>query len=206
MVIERADQTDQGSRGSMERSFIGHPRRSGDTQARRVGDDTLIIHLQLKQYHILNSIAGRIWELSDGSRSVDDIVAAIAAEFDADPSIVREDVVARVEAALATFAWSMRDRRHECATLPGEPGELAQSRWPHHCNRSLEAALVGSQRDGRRHRALLRQQDRTRRRGHPRRFRAPVRSRRGGRDIGVGRGSHTRRPPARRGSDRGEHR
>lgn len=69
-----------------------NPCRSEHAQSRRVGRDTLIVHLLLKQYHILNDVAGRIWELSDGSRSADDIADTIAGEFRADGEAVRKDV------------------------------------------------------------------------------------------------------------------
>ena len=78
-----------------------YPRRTEHAQARRVGRDTLIIHLLLKQYHILNNIAGRIWELADGSRSTSDIVSVIAGEFDMDDGVVREDVIATIESLSA---------------------------------------------------------------------------------------------------------
>lgn len=68
------------------------PQRSEHVQARKVGRDTLIVHLLLKQYHVLNHIAGRIWDLADGKHSGEDIAAAIAAEFNTDRLIVEDDV------------------------------------------------------------------------------------------------------------------
>jgi Coenzyme PQQ synthesis protein D (PqqD) len=74
------------------------PVRSDHVQARKVGRDTLVVHLLLKQYHVLNHIAGRIWDLADGRRSSGDIAADIAAEFNVDRAIVDDDVASTLQA------------------------------------------------------------------------------------------------------------
>ena len=68
------------------------PRRATSTQWRMVGRDTLVLHLGLKQYHVLNHVAGRIWDLCDGARSNGDIAAILADEFGVDESVVAGDV------------------------------------------------------------------------------------------------------------------
>lgn len=73
------------------------PQRSENVQARKVGRDTLAVHLLLKQYHVLNQVAGRIWDLADGNRTGDDIAAQIAAEFEVERSIVDEDVATTLQ-------------------------------------------------------------------------------------------------------------
>lgn len=78
-----------------------YPRRSDSVQARRVGADTLVLHLLLKQYHVLNHVAGRIWELADGNRSDDEIAAALAEEFAIDGALARTDVASTLEALIA---------------------------------------------------------------------------------------------------------
>lgn len=42
--------------------------------------------------HQLNLVGGRIWSLCDGNRTEEEIVAALAAEFDAEPEELRADV------------------------------------------------------------------------------------------------------------------
>lgn len=76
------------------------PRRSDLTEWRKVGEDTLVLHLTLKQYHILNHVAGRIWDLCDGSRSLNAIAEELAGAFRTDASAVYPDVADTVE----TFA------------------------------------------------------------------------------------------------------
>ncbi len=73
------------------------PQRSEHVQARKVGRDTLLVHLLLKQYHVLNHIAGRIWDLADGKRSGGDIAAEIAEEFNVDRTIVDDDVASTLQ-------------------------------------------------------------------------------------------------------------
>lgn len=70
----------------------GLPRRSDVTEWRMVGQDTLVLHLTLKQYHILNHVAGRIWGLCDGTRSKRDIAEDLAQAFRADADAVLADV------------------------------------------------------------------------------------------------------------------
>jgi pyrroloquinoline quinone biosynthesis protein D len=77
---------------SLQTQSRAWPHRSEHVQARKVGRDTLIVHLLLKQYHVLNHVAGRIWDLADGERSADDIAEEIAAEFKIDRATVGEDV------------------------------------------------------------------------------------------------------------------
>jgi hypothetical protein len=81
--------------GNQTRLF---PRRAESAQARKVGPDTLVLHALLKQYHVLNHTAGRIWELADGTLTTGEIAAIITAEYHADESLVSEDVAATVEA------------------------------------------------------------------------------------------------------------
>jgi len=45
-------------------------------------------------YYGLSNTASAVWELIDGTRSTDDIVAALAAEYDADEVTIRADVEA----------------------------------------------------------------------------------------------------------------
>ncbi|POF29675.1 PqqD family protein [Roseibium marinum] len=69
-----------------------YPCRSQVTEWRNVGQDTLVLHLTLKQYHILNHVAGRIWSLCDGTRSSRDIAEELARNFSTDADAVLSDV------------------------------------------------------------------------------------------------------------------
>lgn len=49
----------------------------------------------------LNPVAGRIWQLADGTRTVEEIAARIEAEFAADGRVVRDDALRFVNRLLA---------------------------------------------------------------------------------------------------------
>jgi hypothetical protein len=67
--------------------------RSADVTFRRVGGDYLLVNGVLKQYHILNSVAGRIWDLLTGEHTVQEIAQTIASEYGEDADRVRQDVI-----------------------------------------------------------------------------------------------------------------
>jgi hypothetical protein len=61
-------------------------------------DDTLVL---LKpddgQYFSLDDVGGRIWELADGTRSVADIAAVVADEYDGPHEAIRTDTLELLE-------------------------------------------------------------------------------------------------------------
>jgi len=60
------------------------PWRALDTEA-------LVVDVKAGLLYPLNSVGARIWEMSDGQRTVDEIVRTITDEFDADEATIRED-------------------------------------------------------------------------------------------------------------------
>jgi coenzyme PQQ biosynthesis protein PqqD len=60
------------------------PWRTLDTEA-------LVVDVAGGTLYPLNSVAARIWELCDGARSVEEIVQALAQEFDAAEAVIRQD-------------------------------------------------------------------------------------------------------------------
>lgn len=60
------------------------PWRALDTEA-------LVVDVKTGVLYPLNSVATRIWQLCDGERTLEDIVATLAAEFDTDETTIRED-------------------------------------------------------------------------------------------------------------------
>lgn len=53
--------------------------------------EALVVDVKTGVLYPLNSVAARIWQLCDGGRTLDEIVAALAAEFDAEEATIRED-------------------------------------------------------------------------------------------------------------------
>lgn len=60
----------------------------------RASDDELVVVLpEQGKFIVLNATGTRVLELSDGTRTLREIAAAIASEFDADQAIVEGDVL-----------------------------------------------------------------------------------------------------------------
>ena len=62
------------------------PWRTLDTEA-------LVIDAKKGLLYPLNSVGARIWQLSDGSHSVNDIVRTLVGEFDIDEATARSDAL-----------------------------------------------------------------------------------------------------------------
>jgi pyrroloquinoline quinone biosynthesis protein D len=60
---------------------------------RRGDEGVVILNPNDGQYFSLDEVGGRIWELCEGDRSVADIAAAVAAEYDAEADVVAADAL-----------------------------------------------------------------------------------------------------------------
>ena len=69
------------------------PRRRSDVLAQAAGDTVILLTPDSGEYFTLNEVGGRIWELSDGSRSVAEIVAVLAEEYDAPRDEIQADAL-----------------------------------------------------------------------------------------------------------------
>ncbi len=60
---------------------------------RVVDGEAVLIHVKTTFYYSLNATGTAVWELlAEGDRSLDELVEAVAARFERDPSKVRSDV------------------------------------------------------------------------------------------------------------------
>jgi hypothetical protein len=76
------------------------PRRRDDVLAQTAGDTLILLTPEAGEYFSLNEVGGRIWELSDGTRTVTEIAVVLGEEFDADPGEIEADAL-ELLAALA---------------------------------------------------------------------------------------------------------
>jgi Coenzyme PQQ synthesis protein D (PqqD) len=58
----------------------------------------------------LNQVGGRIWQLADGTRSVEEIASSLDAEFDAPPDDLRRDTLGFVDRLVAMGLLEARVR------------------------------------------------------------------------------------------------
>jgi pyrroloquinoline quinone biosynthesis protein D len=74
--------------------------RSDDVVSRTLRDETLLMDMRSEQYLSLDSVATRIWSLLDGERSLADVAAVIADEYDAPLERIRADLHALLQQLL----------------------------------------------------------------------------------------------------------
>jgi hypothetical protein len=72
---------------------LHRPVRSATVASRVYGNDAVVISPDEGMVRMLNPTATRIWQLVDGSRSVEEIAAALTAEFDVELSQARQSVI-----------------------------------------------------------------------------------------------------------------
>jgi hypothetical protein len=78
-----------------------------DVVARRIGDDTVLVHLRRNQIYALNRTGARFWELIDEGSSWQETMERMLEEFDVTPTeleaeanalldrLIREELVVR---------------------------------------------------------------------------------------------------------------
>ena len=91
-----------------------YPRRR-QVPWRTLDTEALVVDVSGGTLYPLNSVAARIWELCDGARSVEDIVHALAHEFDAEDAVIRRDAERFIDELTAA-------RLVEIATAPSTEG------------------------------------------------------------------------------------
>lgn len=69
-----------------------NPRPCDGVLAQEAHGTTVLLRLADGGYYALDDVGAFIWSLCDGSRSMDDLVSAVLAEFDAPAEVVRADV------------------------------------------------------------------------------------------------------------------
>jgi len=69
------------------------PVRRANVTLERVGGEAVLHDDDAGKAHVINGSAARLWELCDGSRDVDELTAAFAADYGMPPEDVRDDVV-----------------------------------------------------------------------------------------------------------------
>jgi hypothetical protein len=73
------------------------PHRRDDILAQVAGDTVVLLTPDSGEYFTLNEVGGRIWELADGTRSVEEIAAVLIEEFEASLDEVRADALDLLE-------------------------------------------------------------------------------------------------------------
>ena len=74
-----------------------HPTRSNQVLSQQVPGKLVLLTPDDGNYFAVNQVGARVWELCDGTRDVEGIVATVADEYDAPIDTIRADVVELLE-------------------------------------------------------------------------------------------------------------
>ena len=77
--------------GTLDQEMV--PRRATRVVAQQAAGKWVLLDVKSGQYYALDPVAGRIWQLCDGTRSVRQIAQAVSDEYDAGGQPVEDDVV-----------------------------------------------------------------------------------------------------------------
>jgi hypothetical protein len=69
------------------------PRRRPSVATQRAQNTLLLLDLETGRYFTLEGAGDHMWELSDGRRTIEEIVIAVTTVFGADPALVRLDAL-----------------------------------------------------------------------------------------------------------------
>lgn len=70
------------------------PIRSERILAQVTDGELVLLHLDQGEYFALNEVGARIWELCDGTTTMEAIVSVLAEEFEAPRELIEEDAQA----------------------------------------------------------------------------------------------------------------
>jgi coenzyme PQQ biosynthesis protein PqqD len=68
-------------------------RRRERVLTQRAADQWILLNLDDGQYYALDEVSGRVWDLCDGTRRVTEVVATLAADYDAPQGTIESDVM-----------------------------------------------------------------------------------------------------------------
>lgn len=80
------------------------PARTPHMAWQTIDDELVLLNIDGKELFGVNAVGARIWELVDGRRSVDELVAAVVAEFAVEPAAAHADVRAYLDALVSAGA------------------------------------------------------------------------------------------------------
>jgi coenzyme PQQ synthesis protein D (PqqD) len=83
------------------------PSRSRSVAWQTIDGETVLLRTRENELLGLNPVGGRIWELADGTRSIDQIVDTVAADFRVPAEITRADALRFLEelTSLCALDW-----------------------------------------------------------------------------------------------------
>jgi SAM-dependent MidA family methyltransferase len=74
-------------------SIHQYPVPKAGVVSRVIGDETILVHPEQGKVKVLNEVGGRIWALSDGSRTIQQIAAELCREYQVEAVEAQNDVL-----------------------------------------------------------------------------------------------------------------
>ncbi len=62
-----------------------------------MGEDAVLLHAQRGDYYSLNKVGARLWVLTDGSKTIEELAGLITEEFDISQDQAEQDIVELAE-------------------------------------------------------------------------------------------------------------
>lgn len=62
-----------------------------------MGEDAVLLHAQRGDYYSLNKVGARLWVLTDGSKTIEELAGLITAEFDISLEQAENDIIELAE-------------------------------------------------------------------------------------------------------------
>jgi Coenzyme PQQ synthesis protein D (PqqD) len=73
------------------------PKRAEQVIAQKAANEMVLLNMEDGNYYSLNEVGSRVWELCDGNRTVTQVVALLAGEYEAPCEVLESDVVELLE-------------------------------------------------------------------------------------------------------------
>ncbi|OGS13003.1 MAG: hypothetical protein A2234_08235 [Elusimicrobia bacterium RIFOXYA2_FULL_58_8] len=71
---------------------------SPDIASRKVANEIVLLNVKTSDYYSVNPTASLVWDLVRKDKGLQEILAAMEAEFDADPEKIKKDVLRLLKA------------------------------------------------------------------------------------------------------------
>ena len=76
------------------------PLQNTDTAVRKIEDAFYVMHPDTSELHNFNDVGARVWERVDGQRTVAEIAAVIAGEYEVELAVAETDILAFLDELL----------------------------------------------------------------------------------------------------------
>jgi len=114
------------------------PEKTGDVVKRQIADEIILVPVrktaeELDTIYSINSLAGEIWELIDGRRTVADIKKALLNKYDVSPAELEKDLtefIEQLKSETSSKGCDSHVRRYNISMqLVTNPGLLSTDLW-----------------------------------------------------------------------------